>query len=86
MATSDENKVSILADLWLNYRDEPDFEDFIDYNDLGLPLAYILNEEIVKPTDLARSFVDETFSLLLAGLNIEDENFETLDDLLSLAE
>lgn len=84
--TTRENKIAILADLWLNYRDEPDFEDFIDYNDLGLPLAYILNEEIVSPTDVALAFVDETFSLLLAGLDVDDEDFETLDDLLSSSE
>lgn len=82
MTTTDEDKISILAELWLNYRDEEDFEDFIEYNDLGLPLAYAINEGIVEITTVAKAFIDETFSLLIAGLGIEDEGFETVDEML----
>jgi hypothetical protein len=84
MTTTIENKVIILADLWLNYRYDEEFSDFIEYNDLGLPLAYAISEGIVKITDTAQSFVDETFGLLLAGLGVdEDTGFESLDDVLS---
>jgi hypothetical protein len=79
------NRCEILGDLWVAYKGDPEFEDFISYNDLGLPLAYVLANEIVKSTDLAEKFVDETFDLLLAGLEIEDTGFETLDDLLGEA-
>ena len=82
--TTYSNKLNILADLWLNYKDEPDFQDFIEYNDLGLPLAYAIGEDIVKTTPTAEKFINETFDLLLAGLETEDTGFETLDDLLSL--
>lgn len=75
-------KAGILADLWMNYRNDEEFEDFIEYNDLGLPLAYAISTEVVKSTDLAEKFIDETFDLLLAGLEIEDTGFESLDDLL----
>ena len=77
------NKVSILADLWMNYRDDPEFVDFYEYNDLGLPLAYMLDSNIVESTPMAEAFVNETFALLLAGLEVEDENYQSLDDLLS---
>lgn len=77
------NKVSILADLWMNYRDDPEFVDFYEYNDLGLPLAYMLDSNIVESTVMAEAFINETFALLLAGLEVEDENYESLDDLLS---
>lgn len=80
------NKYQILADLWLNYKDDEEFQDFVEYNDLGLPLAYAIANEIVKSTDLAEKFINETFDLLLAGLEIEDTGFETLDDLLGLSE
>jgi hypothetical protein len=66
----------------MNYRNDEEFEDFIEYNDLGLPLAYAISTEVVKSTDLAEKFIDETFDLLLAGLEIEDTGFESLDDLL----
>lgn len=78
------NRVEILSDLWLNYRDEEEFEDFVDYNDLGLPLSFLLSNAIVKTTPTAETFVNETFELLLAGLNTKDTGFESLDDLLAL--
>ena len=80
--TTFENKCIILADLWLNYRNDDNFEDFIEYNDMGLPLAYALSEGIVKGTELSDKFIDETFDLLLSGLGLDDENWQSLDDLL----
>jgi hypothetical protein len=82
MTTTFSNKTLILSDLWLNYRDDEEFVDFCEYNDLGLPLAYALSSNIVEPTAVAEKFVNETFDLLLAGLGIEDTGFELLDDLL----
>jgi hypothetical protein len=81
--TTFDNKCLILSDLWLNYRSDEEFEDFITYNDMGLPLAYALSEGIVKGTELSTKFIDETFDLLLGGMDIEDTGFESLDDLLS---
>lgn len=88
MTTSITNKASILADLWLNYRQDEEFVDFIEYNDIGLPLAYVVSNGIVDLTPMAEQFINETFLLLLAGLGIEDEQteFETLDDLLGMEE
>jgi hypothetical protein len=81
--TTFENKCVILSDLWLNYRYDKEFADFIEYNDMGLPLAYTLSEGIVNGTDMSTKFIDETFDLLLSGLEIEDTGFESLDELLS---
>lgn len=82
MATKFKAKCDILADLWLNYRNDEEFVDFIEYNDLGLPLAYALSEGIVEKTPLAKTFVDETFDLLLAGLGIEDDGYTLFDEML----
>jgi hypothetical protein len=84
--TTFENKCVILSDLWLNYRNDEDFIDFIEYNDLGLPLAYALSEGIVNGTELSNKFIDETFDLLLAGLDVEDTGFDSLDDVMSSVE
>lgn len=79
-------KTAILAEFWLHYRNDEDFIDFVEYNDLGLPLAYAIANEIVESTDTAQRFIKETFDLLLAGLDIEDTGFEDLDELLALDE
>jgi hypothetical protein len=84
METNYDNKTHILADLWMNYRGDDQFDDFFEYNDLGLPLAYAISSKIVKDTDQSHIFINETFDLLLAGLGIsEDEGYDTLDDILS---
>ena len=82
--TTFDNKCYILSDLWLNYRYDDDFEDFVSYNDLGLPLSYLISEGIVQSSEVAQSMVEETFSLLLAGLDVEDTGFESLDQILSM--
>ena len=83
MKTKFKDKCAILAEVWLNYRNDENFEDFIKYNDLGLPLAYALDAEIVSKTPQAKGFIEESFALLLAGLDInEDEGYVNLDDVL----
>lgn len=81
--TSYTDKTNILADLWMNYRDDEEFQDFVEYNDLGLPLAYAIANGIVETNAIAEKFVEETFDLLLSGLGIEDsDGFNNLDDIL----
>jgi hypothetical protein len=70
----------------MNHRQDEEFRDFIEYNDLGLPLAYAIAENVVAVSDKARLFIEETFDVLLAGLEIDDEGFETLDELLEFSE
>ena len=74
----------ILADLWLNYRDEEQFADFMEYNDIGLPLAYAVANKVAEVTPTGESLIEETFSLLIEGLGLEDSgDFDNLDDLLA---
>jgi len=84
METPFETRVSILSDLWLNYRMDEEFKDFIEYNDMGLPMAYFIENQLVDPKPISIQFVNETFDLLLAGLEIEDTGFEDLNDLLDI--
>lgn len=79
--TTLETRAEILSELWLNYRFDEDFVDFVEYNDLGLPLSYLVASGIVKRTEMADRFIDETFDLLLASLEVEDTGFENLDDI-----
>lgn len=80
--TSFEDACSILAELWINHKEEKTFEDFISYNDLGLPLAFLIDSELVTPTEVARKYVEETWIILLKSLDIdEDTGFNSLEDL-----
>ena len=82
MATNFSNKAGILADLWINFRDQEEFADFIEYNDIGLPLAYYIHTEIVLPTQQAEMYVEETFNLLCAALDLDlDGEYESLNEM-----
>jgi hypothetical protein len=80
------NKITILAELWMNYRDDDHLDDFMEYNDLGLPMAYLLMNEIVLPSEQSEMYINETFDLLLAALTVKDTGFESLDELLGSAD
>lgn len=83
METTFEAQANILADLWMDYRNDEEFQDFVEYNDLGLPLAYAIANSIVEPSPLAKQYIEETYSLLLTSVGIEeDTGFESLDDIL----
>jgi len=80
--TTFDNKCNILSELWVDYRDEPDLQDFISYNDLGLPLGFLVSESLVTPSQRAKDMIDETFVLLLASLEVDDAGFESFDELM----
>ena len=76
-------KCEILGDLWLNYRQDEEFQDFIEYNDLGLPLAYAFANEIAKETEIAERYINESYELLAESLGVSDTvEFDSLDAML----
>jgi hypothetical protein len=80
-------KCEILGDLWLDYREDETFQDFFEYNDLGVPIAYAVQEKLIeKLTSEGTRIVEESFRLLLAGLSVEDTGFDSLEDLLEIDE
>lgn len=74
------NKCDILADLWLNYKNETEFADFIQYNDLGLPLAYSVSQGIIEINEQATLFVEDTWHFLMNSLAEGSENNITWTD------
>jgi len=66
-------RAEILAELWMGYKNDPDYQDFIQYNDLGLPLAYALSNGIIESNLQVEGFVNETFDVLLSELGMEED-------------
>jgi hypothetical protein len=83
MPTTFSNKVAILADLFVNYGSDPEFEDFIEYNDLGLPLAHLASQGLSEITDEGEGYIEETWLLFLEAFGVQDLGFQTLDEFLS---
>jgi NMD protein affecting ribosome stability and mRNA decay len=84
--TTFENKCHILSELWLDYRQDEQFQDFIEYNDIGLPLSYFVEAEIVQATDIAEEYISETFRLLVVALGLDSNtDWESLNEMLDQA-
>jgi hypothetical protein len=79
--TNFESKALILGQLWINFKKDDEWIDFMEYNDLGLPLAFAFAEGIVNHTPTLEQYINETWDLFLAGLDIEDLGYESLEDI-----
>ena len=79
------NRCEILGLFYSQYRDEKDFQDFMDFNDLGLPLAYFVSEDLCDVSDDGVRYINETFDLFLASLELKDTGFANLADVFEAA-
>lgn len=86
MTTEFSKVCEILGELYINYKEDKDFKDFVDFNDIGLPLAYFASEGLCEIVEDATRYVTETWSLFLAGLKLEDEGWDSLEEILASAE
>lgn len=80
--TSFPKKCEILSFIWSYYRDEEEYLDFADYNDLGLPLAYLVHNNLVKLQGKAESLIEETWDYLLGHHGYEeDTGFDSFEEM-----
>jgi len=85
MATTDfSKKCEILGQFYMEYREDTKLKNFLEYNDIGLPLAFLAAENLSIPTDQGQDFVNETWKIFLETLEIEDEGYEDLESIFSM--
>ena len=84
-----ETICKILGALYTNYSDSKDFRSFIEFNDLGLPLAFLTSQGlVVELSDDGRRYVIDTFDMFVASLKVDPDDIMdgmTLDELLEMA-
>jgi len=74
------DKTGILGQLWIEFRDDEKFKTFIEYNDIGLPMAYMVAEGLIKElTPLGEQYIDESFKMFLDLMEVTEQE---LDDVL----
>jgi hypothetical protein len=85
--TTDYNaKCEILADVWMEYRDEEAFAELIEFADLGFPLAYAVANGIAENNELIEDLVNGTWELLLKLLKVNDSGFDNITQLFDTAD
>ncbi len=77
------NQIKILSELYANHREDKGFRDFIEFNDLGLPLAYFSHEGLAEPSADGLRYITETFDLFIGSLGIQDTGFTSLDEMIN---
>jgi hypothetical protein len=82
MALNLADKSGIMAELWMNYRDDKNFSDFFGYNDIGLPISYYLAEGLITElSPLGEQYIMETCDMFLAMLDVTEEDVDSLVDI-----
>ena len=75
------HKAGVVGQLWIEFRNDEDFSEFMEYNDLGCPLGYMVSEGIVKEVSpLGEKMINETYKMLLELLEYSEEEVDLLDD------
>ena len=57
--TDFSNKCNILGELYINYKDNSKLKDFLEFNDLGLPLAYLSSENLCELSADGERYIEE---------------------------
>jgi hypothetical protein len=75
-------KAEILVQFTQDEFNSGEYDDFFDYNDLGIPLSIAITQDMVILTDAGEELLEETWKdlCLLFDANPNDE-YETIDDL-----
>ena len=76
------DKTGILGQLWIDFRDDENFSAFMDYNDIGVPMAYYVAEGLVNGlTDLGKQYVEESIDMMFKLLEITEAEVDELDEI-----
>ena len=81
MTTDFSNQVNILGEFYINYREDSELKDFLEFNDIGLPLAYLASEGLCEISDDGKKYVAESWEMFLLAMGITDEVFENLGEI-----
>lgn len=78
-------RAELLGEMWMCYRDDEVFAEFLDYNDIGVPLAYAVSSGLALVSDEGRRMIDESYEMLLTVLGAPDADYEDFDALVAAA-
>jgi hypothetical protein len=76
-------KAEILVQFTQDYFNSGEYEEFFDYNDLGIPLSIAITQDMVILTDEGENLLEETWKELCLLFEANpDEEYESIDDLI----
>ena len=77
-------KAEILVQFTQDEFNSGEYEEFFDYNDLGIPLSIAITQDMVILTDAGEALLEETWIELCNLFNADpNSEYETIDDLIT---
>jgi len=70
MMTDFSKQVEILGQFYMSARDNKEMSEFMEFNDIGLPLAYLASEGLCDISDDGKKYVAETWDTRVIGIMI----------------
>ena len=84
MSTSFSIKCEILAEVHIESDYNSHLEEFARVCDIGLPLAYLINQDLVEPKEQSLKYIDSTWRMLSESLGIDPNgDYKNAEDFLS---
>ncbi len=79
-------KAEIIFEFINEYRGEEAFDDFFSFNDLGVPMAVMIVNDLISLSDEGLDVFNETWKSLCETLNHADPNYQytNLDELIEM--
>jgi hypothetical protein len=75
-------KAEILVQFTQDEFNSGEYDEFFDYNDLGIPMAIAVTQDMVILTDSGEQLLNETWNELCLLFNANpDDEYESIDDL-----
>ncbi len=74
-----KEKAEIIFEFNNEYRGNEAFDDFFSFNDLGVPMAVMIVNDLIILTDEGLDVINETWKSLCEQLNDADPNYEYAD-------
>jgi hypothetical protein len=76
-------KAEILVQFTQDEFNSGEYDDFFDYNDLGIPMSIAITQDMVILTDSGEQLLEETWKELCLLFEADpNSEYETIDDLI----
>ena len=80
-ATPFLTRCEILSELYTEYKEDERFLDLIKYADIAYPASYMISSGMIAPNAQLAGFINEAWDALLENLELEDEIFYDLSEI-----
>jgi len=78
-----EDKAQIIVEFTQDHLNGGEYEDFFDFNDLGVPLAIAITQEMADLTVSGREVLEQTWSNLCELFDVDETlSYESIDELI----